>query len=62
MNCTWTYDEDLDTWDTECGESFVVTNGTPAENKMRFCPYCGSPIIEEMNNDSGESDARLNNE
>ena len=46
MNCTWTYDEDLDTWDTECGESFVVTNGTPAENSMRFCCYCGKPIKE----------------
>jgi hypothetical protein len=29
---------------TECGEAFVVNEGTPAENGMRFCPYCGRKL------------------
>ena len=42
--CTWEYQPDEDAWATECGELFIILEGTPAENKMRFCCYCGRPI------------------
>lgn len=48
--CKWTYSEedDLDTefWATECGQSFVLMEGTPKENGMKFCCYCGREIKE----------------
>lgn len=25
---------------------FCLTNGTPSENGMRFCPYCGKNLVE----------------
>lgn len=38
--CTWTEDADGN-WDTECGETFVFSEGGPGENGQRFCGYCG---------------------
>jgi hypothetical protein len=31
-------------WDTACEETFVINDGTPAENHMRFCHSCGALI------------------
>jgi len=45
--CTWTYDDLYDFWATACGESFIITEGDPKENKMAFCPFCGKPIKEK---------------
>lgn len=42
--CTWTHDDDEGSWDAECGERWVITNGTPEENNFRFCPGCGKTI------------------
>ncbi len=44
--CHWY--EDGAAWATQCGEYFEITNGTPAENGMMFCPYCGRPIDQEV--------------
>lgn len=41
--CVWNED-DNGTWDTACGETFVFNEGTPADNKMLFCCYCGKPL------------------
>lgn len=47
MNCLWTRaDDDTDLWETSCGEEFCIIEGTPKENKMRFCCYCGKPLEE----------------
>lgn len=43
--CKWTEDED-GLWNTECGGTFEITEGTPRENEMVFCPYCGKSIEE----------------
>lgn len=40
--------------DGECSEDwlacdnniFCLTSGTPSENNMRFCPYCGKNLVE----------------
>ena len=44
--CRWDYDEDMDAHETECGHAFTLIEGTPAENDMRFCPYCGGELWE----------------
>jgi len=43
VTCTWTEDGDGN-WDTRCGETFVLIEGTPRLNHYRFCPSCGGEI------------------
>lgn len=45
--CAWSYDEWHDVWYTDCGNAFVLINGTPVENDMRYCPYCGNLLWEK---------------
>lgn len=45
MNCKWIEDEDDGAWDTSCGKRFLITEGTPEENGMKFCCYCGKPLV-----------------
>lgn len=44
-SCSWAEDED-ENWNTGCGHCFVLTEGYPRENEMRFCCYCGKPLAE----------------
>lgn len=48
--CLWQHDDHSDYWETSCGEAFFVTEGTPADNSMRFCPYCGARITPPEEN------------
>ena len=43
--CTWTEDSEGD-WDTACGNMFIIITGTPQENRMEYCPYCGRELKE----------------
>jgi len=36
-------------WETQCGNAFVLNDGTPKQNDMNFCPYCGGKLIERSN-------------
>lgn len=47
--CVWRDLHD-DGWETACGQVFVIIEGTPAENEMKFCCYCGRPLIVELQN------------
>jgi len=38
--CLWTEDPD-GYWATQCGNAFCLEDGTPEDNRMEFCPYCG---------------------
>lgn len=29
---------------TSCGGAFTVMEGTPADNEMYYCPYCGQKL------------------
>lgn len=40
--CQWT--QDGEHWSTKCGEYFWLENGTPEDNRIIFCHYCGRPI------------------
>lgn len=47
VSCEWTSSDDPDMgwWETSCGEAWTFIDGGPAENKMKFCPYCGKPLL-----------------
>ena len=45
--CIWRND-DSTTWETECGKAFCLNDGTPYENEMRFCCFCGEALAEEF--------------
>lgn len=43
--CCWNQDDvDSDLWDTDCKNIFILVEGGPEENRMRYCCYCGKPI------------------
>lgn len=44
--CKWVYDEDYDVWETECKQLFCLNEGTPQNNIMKYCPFCGKLISE----------------
>lgn len=46
--CEWTnnYDPDERIYDTSCGQAFVFIDGSPEENKMQFCCYCGKKLAQ----------------
>jgi len=42
--CEWKCDDD-GIYSTSCGNSFVTTEGTLAENSFKYCVYCGRHIF-----------------
>ena len=44
--CVWT-ENDSGWWETTCQNEFSLTDGSPAENGMNFCPYCGRLLKEQ---------------
>ena len=52
--CLWSRaDDDTDTWETACRHAFTIIDGTPSDNSMAFCCYCGRTLEQEI----GGSDA-----
>ena len=52
--CRWSRaDDDTDLWETTCGKAFTIIDGSPADNQMAFCCYCG----RELESETGDSDA-----
>ncbi len=45
--CEWSQDEDGN-WATDCGNAFVLNDGTPLANKMFFCCYCGLVLAQRL--------------
>ncbi len=39
----WDFDG---TYNTSCGELFTISEGTPTDNKMNYCCYCGKLILD----------------
>lgn len=42
--CVW--EDDGDSWFTSCRNRFTLIDGTPSQNHMKFCCYCGNPLHE----------------
>lgn len=49
--CQWIEDGDSQSWETKCGHNFDINVGTPSENDMRYCCFCGRPLVEVPNCD-----------
>lgn len=46
--CIWRLDDqDQGVWESSCGNAFSIVYGSPVQNDMRFCPYCGHPMKEQ---------------
>ena len=47
--CSWIQEDDPEIcyWKTRCGNSFYFTEGTPADNRMKYCCYCGKLLKQE---------------
>ncbi len=44
--CHWKqWSGECGTYDTDCGSAFTIEEGTPEKNEMRFCCYCGKPLV-----------------
>lgn len=41
--CRWLQDDD-GVWDTACGNKYEITEGTPRDNHMKFCCFCGKAL------------------
>lgn len=41
--CLWIEDV-YSVWETACGNMFEFSVGSPKENKVRFCMYCGKKL------------------
>ena len=46
--CEWLYDEVHDVWETTCRKSFCITDGTPSDNDMVYCTYCGCELAHSV--------------
>ena len=45
--CYWKTYEDYGLWHTDCGKEFHLLDGTPEENNMKFCCFCGGELKNE---------------
>ena len=48
--CTWQQDGDSDSgvYGTSCGSYFSINDGTPEDNKMAWCCYCGKKLAQSL--------------
>lgn len=53
-HCNWRDDGNGN--DTDCGHCFMVNEGSPSDNGMKYCCYCGKPIKETHYEDEDLSD------
>lgn len=44
--CEWSLDNDEENcWLTSCENMFYLVDGTPEDNEMKFCCYCGKVLV-----------------
>ena len=52
--CVWSQDSECsDIWLSSCKNAFTLIEGTPKENKVQFCMFCGRPVQEVVFNYEG---------
>jgi len=42
--CEWVPEEGESYWHTSCGDDFILVDGTPEENHIIYCHYCGGRV------------------
>lgn len=54
-SCAWHQDGDTESslYATSCHNYFDLTDGTPADNDMRWCCYCGKTLVQELIEEDG---------
>ena len=54
--CTWCQggDSDSGVYATSCGHYFNLEDGTPEDNKMQWCCYCGKRLVQELITEDGD--------
>lgn len=54
--CTWHQDGDSDSgvYATSCRHYFNLEDGTPEDNKMQWCCYCGKKLVQELITEGGD--------
>ncbi len=43
--CKWVEVDEDGRWATDCDHEFEFTSDGPSENKFKWCPYCGKPLV-----------------
>ena len=53
--CRWKLSDNPDDtiYESSCGQSWLLIDGTPEENDYNYCPYCGHEI-ENPDTNAGE--------
>lgn len=47
--CTWSQeDHESEVYHSSCRKSFMFNDGGPVQNGLKFCCYCGKPLIEDQ--------------
>ena len=44
--CEWSQEEESYIWESDCGGTFILEDGGPEENKMKYCCFCGKPLVQ----------------
>lgn len=57
--CAWAQEPDGGPWQTSCGNEFELIDGTPRDNGIAYCCYCGGSLeqieyIDEAERDSNQ--------
>lgn len=54
--CTWHQDGDSDSgvYATSCRHYFNLEDGTPEDNKLAWCCYCGKKLTQELITEGGD--------
>lgn len=50
--CQWEQDDEGGYWQTQCGEAFEIIEGTPEQNGMKYCHYCGKTLSARSENET----------
>ena len=55
-SCTWQQDGDSDSglYGTSCGRYFNLDDGTPEDNKMHWCCYCGKRLVQLLTEEDND--------
>ena len=43
-HCEWQYEGIQEYWETGCAMEYIILEGSPGDNGMVYCTYCGRKI------------------